>query len=176
MGFVEPGAAKVHGEAAQDGEGEDFARSRKEVGGDGVGGDVDEGPGGEDTSELVTGVVNNGVFPQVAAHGGHDAAEIFHEFVFEGQVLEVLGEGERFGDDPEEEEGGADRDDGRGPLGDEDEVGRQVEHAEEVCEAAQEDEGDEEPADEPGPGFQAHQVPGEGGKGREGREGGKGRE
>lgn len=108
LGFVEPGAAQVHGEATEDREGEDFARSRKEVGGDGIGGDVDKGPSGEDTSELVTGIVNDGVFAQVAAHGCHDATEVFHEFVFEGQVLEVLGEGERFGDDTEEKEGRAD--------------------------------------------------------------------
>jgi hypothetical protein len=48
------------------------------VGGDGVGGNVNEGPGGEDASKLVPGIVDDGVFSQVAAHGCHDASEIFH--------------------------------------------------------------------------------------------------
>lgn len=62
----------------------------------------------------------------------------------------------------EEEQGGADGDDGRSPLGEEDDVSGQVEHIEEVREAAEEDEGDEERPGEPEAGVQVHHVPAEG--------------
>lgn len=78
LGLVHAGPSQVHGETAHDREGEDVTRGVEEVGGNGVGGYVDQGPRRKDASELVAGVVDDGLLPKVAAHGYHDPSEILH--------------------------------------------------------------------------------------------------
>ena len=68
----------MHRKSAHDREGEDLARGVEKVGGDGVGGDVDQSPRREGASEFESGVVDDGLLPQVAAHGYHDPSEILH--------------------------------------------------------------------------------------------------